>query len=94
MLHSTIPGKRLQDADGDDFLVILVENNDKMVHRMLWRAWARYADWDMHLVIATPTTEGRFLFFGEHSLTAIAAARIDANTQWQMIPIHKPPQIV
>jgi len=83
-------GLRLQDEDGNDFLVLIT-------HRTLWtpkeisEAYGRMAEWNFQfpVVIADKRPSGEYFFIGDDSLTAIARATIHSDQQWVVIPMSK-----
>lgn len=92
-MAKAFPGVRLADSDDSPFLVILVPREEAQTPGGIRRAWIRLSYFEFPVVIATPSGTGQYRFFGEHSLTSIACAKIGEHTEWQSIEIHKPPQI-
>jgi hypothetical protein len=88
-MNTTLIGTRLQDEAGTDFLVINVP--------FIWLAKPE-VEWNPttvaesvfefpHVFASRRETDGKWVYRGENSLTAICEYKLGQNPEWQKIPV-------
>ena len=88
-MNTTLIGTRLQDQAGTDFLVINVPWNWLATPEVEWdpTTVAQSVFEFQHVFASCREGDGKWLYLGERSLTAICESKLGQNPEWQKIPV-------
>jgi hypothetical protein len=91
MAEDFIIGVRLEDANGEPFLVARVDPGRLLNNETIGGTYDGFYDLRFPIVLATDSGTGTLRLFGDESLTAIARSRMIPPIAWQ--PVQRPPPI-
>jgi hypothetical protein len=84
-LGTTIIGARLQDENEDDFLVISVPWERIATLDGAGETFMAFSNFRFPKVFPSRHPDGRRVYLGDNSLTAICESRLGQNPNWQEI---------
>ena len=86
-MNTTLVGIRLQDETGADFLVISVPPGSLATPDAAGDTLMAFSSFEFPHVFASRRADGKWIYVGLDSLTAICESKLGQNPEWQEIRV-------